>query len=246
MFALIALPSFGCSIAYKSFCETAAHYQSGNILQAKIIDTIPHGIRLQVIDVIRGTENRDTVIVWDGTDIDCNGPFPMNAWYMGMPGDTILAVMTAVDTLAQPWQVLGDYVRTNNFGHTPELKIQADTLQGFISGYVFAPNQFQLWEYAFTDWLNYWTTHNNNCNTLMDIENTSEDAVVVYPNPANDQLQITGLHDGDVAHIFSSEKLLADVPVTGGTIDISQLSSGVYILRMEDKGMPVTRRFVKL
>lgn len=241
-----AIPTYGCSIAFQSFCYTANTNSSSNILQAKVIDTISHGIRLQVIQVVRGTENRDTVTVWDGTDFDCNGPFPMNASQMGMPGDTILAVMTAVDTAIEPWQLVGDYVRTFNFGYVPELLIKNDTLHGFIAGYATAPNQYQLWQMAFTDWLNYWTIHNNNCDMLMDIENTNEDALVVYPNPANNRLYINGLHDGNVAHIFSAEKLVADVPVHDEEIDISQLSAGVYILRMEERGMPVVRRFVKM
>lgn len=242
---VVNLPLFGCSFIARSFCETAQSF-GGNVLHAKIIDTVPHGIRLQVFNVVRGTESRDTVTVWDGTDIECNGPFPMNAYFMGSPGDTILAVMTLVDTLAQPWQVMGDYVRTNSFGYTPELKIQDDTLNGFISGYYAAPQEFQLYKYPFSEWLTYWATHNNNCNMLMDIDDTYANAVVVYPNPANNHLHITGLHNGNVAHIFSAEKLVADVPVRDEEIDISQLTAGVYILRMEEKGIPVVRRFVKL
>lgn len=244
---LTAVPSFGCSIMFQSFCYTANYYSPSNILKARVIDTIPQGIRLHVIQVVRGTESRDTVTVWDAPDFECNGPFPMNASQMGMPGDTILAVMSLLDSAYQTWQTAGDYVRTFNFGYVPELLLKDDTLRGFIAGYSGAPSTiYQVWSMAYTDWLSYWTTHNNNCNMLMDIDDTYANAVVVYPNPANNHLHITGLHNGNVAHIFSAEKLVADVPVRDEEIDISQLTAGVYILRMEEKGMPVVRRFVKL
>src|SRR5688572_9816589 len=107
----IASTVFSCSIAPRSFCEVSYLRPTHNVISGKIIDTVPHGIRLQIINVIRGVELRDTVIIWDGTDVQCNGPFSQAAFWMGEVGDTILTVMQTADTIGEPWQVLGDYIR---------------------------------------------------------------------------------------------------------------------------------------
>jgi hypothetical protein len=60
-----------------SFCQTSSYRPDDLVIQTVIIDDIDHGIVIKNIDVIRGSDERDTITVWDGTDGYCNGIISM-------------------------------------------------------------------------------------------------------------------------------------------------------------------------
>lgn len=85
------------------------------------------------------------------------------------------------------------------------------------------------------------------------VENrTSQKKITLYPNPANDHLTIS---TEDAAEISGSIFILntAGIVVYSGVfnnnsadIDISELSSGVYVLRLENKDGVSVKKFVKM
>lgn len=77
---------------------------------------------------------------------------------------------------------------------------------------------------------------------------SENEPVVIYPNPAADQLQIGGLSGSTVARIYSIHgKLLLTSYVEGhtGTINLSDLSAGFYLIMLETNKGTVVRRFSK-
>lgn len=93
-----------------------------------------NSIQLLILEVIRGTESKSVITIWDGTDIECSGNFSMKASGMAFYGDTILAVLPKIQSIQNPWDVVGDYRRPAWLYATPVLKIQNDTLRGLVAG----------------------------------------------------------------------------------------------------------------
>jgi hypothetical protein len=243
---LLAIKGYTCSLAFQPFCNTSLNRNTDAIILGKITDTIAHGIKLQVISVLRGTEMRDTVIIWDGTDIDCNGPFPMNAAGMGTIGDTILTVMEVIDTLKELWQVTGDYVRPDNFGYTTELSYKNDTLYGLISGPPSAPAEYQVRKLSYSGWLTLWNSGNTNCSLIAGLDETPNGSFTLYPNPADKQIFVTGVSNKATVTVWHIGGGRVTVPIIDATIlNIGNLPPGSYYAEIEDGGKRVVRKFIK-
>ena len=82
------------------------------------------------------------------------------------------------------------------------------------------------------------------------IQNTPPNTVRLYPNPTNDLLTIEVNTDQTIACSvidLTGRRLLNYANISSGqTIDVSQISTGIYLLRIEmADGQVVTQRFVK-
>ncbi|MDA3853818.1 MAG: T9SS type A sorting domain-containing protein, partial [Bacteroidales bacterium] len=63
-----------------------------------------------------------------------------------------------------------------------------------------------------------------------------ENSLAVYPNPATDRLYISDAKDGDVLELFnSSGQLLKHTLIVGQSVSISDMHTGMYIIRVNDK-----------
>ena len=77
------------------------------------------------------------------------------------------------------------------------------------------------------------------------------EAVVIYPNPASEYIEITGTGDGQnnasISIIDITGKLLKAVPCRNNktVVDISELPSGIYFLKIEGVNLFLTKKFVK-
>ena len=72
--------------------------------------------------------------------------------------------------------------------------------------------------------------------------------IEIYPNPARDKLQIKNLnYSGEVvAQILNPQGvIIAEQIVRSSNIDISNLSSGIYIIKLSSKDDIVTKPFIK-
>ena len=82
----------------------------------------------------------------------------------------------------------------------------------------------------------------------LKIEESLVDNLILYPNPVSDQLHLTETADlnGAIFTIFDvNGKKVLNNELTSRTIDVSQLSSGAYILRIENQGKMKTQKFFK-
>ena len=82
---------------------------------------------------------------------------------------------------------------------------------------------------------------------LTGLQHLQADKIKVYPSPAEDVLTIEGLKKG--ATITIVDALGKTVSVLryeqGKSIAVSQLKPGIYLLRMEENGSTLVKRFVK-
>ncbi len=79
----------------------------------------------------------------------------------------------------------------------------------------------------------------NMCETLSVTENTFQNnAIVLYPNPTSDFISILGDNNNvlSAVSIYSiSGKLIQNIEISTNTIDVSSLSSGNYIVKVQFK-----------
>ncbi len=84
---------------------------------------------------------------------------------------------------------------------------------------------------------------------LEDYKKVSEDQIKLYPNPANERLNISILDASfDEILIFSSTGALIKTLDTSSndlSVDVSEFSSGLYFIRFVANGLAMTKRFVK-
>ena len=69
----------------------------------------------------------------------------------------------------------------------------------------------------------------------------------VFPNPSNDKIEITGLHNGTI-EIFNIQGQIIktlNITNTNTTIDISELSSGAYAIKIVTDDGTIVKKFIK-
>lgn len=249
-FTLIILAFFcntvnACSFNTTPFCQRTDP-NSSTIIYGKIADTIPHGIRLEVFQVYRGTVMNDTITIWD-SKFWCMDTTQLPASAIGNIGDTVIVDVPYVDSIANPWEVIGDYRMSNFYVHNMFLSVQGDSVYGFIAGYPSAPPYYQTNVYsleAFKTWLE----TDEDCNTLVSIQEPSVmDLLSVYPNPATEYIAIRNLPAGATVQLLSvSGQYISDINTNAERISTAHLAAGSYLLKINYQGETGFRRIVKL
>jgi len=92
---------------------------------------------------------------------------------------------------------------------------------------------------------------NNNANILISVVNPivelqtlTNELLSVYPNPATDQISISGLKDREMLTIYSltGVKLHSQDVTNGELIDISKLKPGLYMVKVGDKELKLVKK----
>ena len=68
--------------------------------------------------------------------------------------------------------------------------------------------------------------------------------ISIYPNPASTSITIHGIDNLDKVEIIDMNGTIQTAYAHHGTIDISGLNPGVYLLRMANSERLITKRFV--
>lgn len=77
-----------------------------------------------------------------------------------------------------------------------------------------------------------------NINGFVGIETEQQLALTIYPNPTSDFLYINGSAQGEVSiYSISGQLMLRQAFDATTKIDLSQIESGVYLVRVEGKGV---------
>lgn len=249
IFTLIILTLFGnaaqaCSFNTTPFCQRE-NPAGSTIIYGKVADTIPHGIKLEVFQVYRGTVMNDTITIWD-SKFWCMDTTQLPARQVGNIGDTVIVDVPYVDSIANPWEVLGDYRMSNFYTHNMFLNVQGDSVYGFIAGYPSAPLMYQTNVYeleAFKAWLE----TDEDCNTLVSVKEPSMDLLSIYPNPTTDFISINNLPLSATLEILSIDGQHIDVvSLNDNRISTAHLAAGSYLLKISCQGETGFRRIVKL
>jgi hypothetical protein len=74
----------------------------------------------------------------------------------------------------------------------------------------------------------------------------AEDAVRVYPNPATTFLTVDGYNQGTITEVYDvNGRMIFTKTISSNQLDISSLSKGLYIIRLNPLQDNVVRKFVK-
>lgn len=241
VFCLIYNFSLACSFATESFCSALQLLPDDLVVAGVISDIDMDGINLEVIQVLRGVEDRTNIRIWDGTDFDCNGFFSMAAADIGEANDTVVIILPMIDSLENTWEILGDYRRPDPYIYHPALKVENGVLNGFIWGLVGMPDPIVSFPYEnFID--NYET--NDDCDFTLNTDYVQELTEFTITNPIRNRIS---LHSGH--RLQSAEIQLIDLQ---GRVhlhaevnqsyywqtDADHLPSGVYLLRIQEANVP--------
>ena len=82
----------------------------------------------------------------------------------------------------------------------------------------------------------------------LSIQDETLSDLVMYPNPTQHVLNFTSSVDisNKVATVFDvNGKKIFSSKLFNNTLDVSMLQSGFYVLRLEEKGKSINRKFIK-
>jgi len=69
--------------------------------------------------------------------------------------------------------------------------------------------------------------------------------ISIYPNPTNDKLFIQGLSDATKVSIYNVLGKLVLSQTISKEIDVNNLQSGIYIIKITDEQKEIVRKFIK-
>lgn len=235
--SLFSVDVIACSFIPDSFCKTNNTFPDNIIASGKIVHVDEDGINLEIIQILRGDVSTDTIRIWDGTDFDCNGPWSLAASQLGALGDSILINIPLIDTIQNTWDVIGDYRMPEPYSATHQLRIDNDTVRGFITGYP-APGYY-LRELSYNDFLADWETSMSDCSLWVDTDNVeSQKPVISYTNPINDICTIKFSGELDFqkqieVYFFDGKKVkTTNSHYDTVELDFSSFASGIYFVRI--------------
>lgn len=78
------------------------------------------------------------------------------------------------------------------------------------------------------------------------VENNTLEGVTVYPNPARNNLKIQSLEGGRISifNILGAKVLSETTSLKNYTINVSNIKTGLYVLKVESKGKTFTKKLV--
>jgi len=82
----------------------------------------------------------------------------------------------------------------------------------------------------------------------LTVEDQALAGVIIYPNPVKDIINIDTPVDltSRIATVFDiNGKRILNKKLNDNTLDVSNLASGTYILRLESLGKSISRKFIK-
>ena len=138
-----------CTCAGKtSFCDLNFQYQTDHVFIGKILRDDSLYSEFEIIENLRGVELRDTVLIWDNPAPmnSCVGYFEKDSKYLGNVGDSILIILSRIDSI-DTWGVLGDYYRPLGVCSSPYLPITNGLIIGNLTKQTITrPSHLKLFE----------------------------------------------------------------------------------------------------
>lgn len=237
-----------CSWIPTSFCETSNDRPEDVVISGKVLNVDDNGIDVEVLHVLQGTESREVIRIWDGTDFDCNGLFPMAASMLGDVDDTIIVVMPLITEIENTWDVIGDYRRPNYFGAITELRVT----NGIIGGYIWGPSMTPDYQMPYLHLISNWNEGPDACSVFLSVDGVEQsDPFNVY-FVENTLIMSVPSHAGlasTVQILASNGQVLLErqVPVGHIQLEFSGLAKGVYhVVLQHHTGARSSKRVVKV
>lgn len=240
-----------CSFFPTSFCETINLYPENLVISGIVVATDNFGIDIQVIEVLRGVEDKPVIRVWDGTDFECNGHFSMSALGIGALYDTVIIMLPQIVGKENDWDVPGDYRRPNPYTQTPELDVEGGIAIGFISGDYWAPIEYTLTSVDY-DSLTQDLMVNGDCSSIFSANKEADAESDLYvSNPFTSGIIVQSaspLPEGSIKLFSISGGLYLQKQVSGEQLielNVQDLPPGIYLIEVSSAKRRTIRKIVK-
>ena len=202
-----------CTCAGKtSFCDLNFQYQTDHVFIGKILRDDSLYSEFEIIENLRGVELQDTVLIWDNPAPmnSCVGYFEKDSKYLGNVGDSILIILSRIDSI-DTWGVLGDYYRPLGVCSSPYLPITNGLIIGNLTetdDYTTQPPQaFRTDSVAIQSFSQLYNANGRalDCDLFVGLSENSktESHLCIFPNPANQTFSIANDFKTVEAQIFN-------------------------------------------
>lgn len=223
-----------CSYTPISFCATSETYSENLIVFGKIVSIDNNGIDFEIIDILKGQENKTIIRIWNGVDFDCNGNWSMSASELGELNETIVIILPKILEKKSDWEIVGEYRRPDFFGYTPNLKVENGIISGLISGTVIYPYVEEQANYE--NFKNSWET-NQNCSTVvLGTKNYESEETFKILTLLNNKFKISSNKNAEFKiRIFNINGLKIEsneLVEKEFEIDLSKYSAGIYFINL--------------
>jgi len=184
---------FACDPIWYQFKVAVCDLEEEDILTGEIIEKGEQYIDLKIIDHPRSCETQPIIRMWDGSTVWCNGPFDAPVAPFGSVGDSVICIAQKIDTILNPWDIIGDYRRPITFNYENFKKIQDNQVLEFpISGNAYDTIPYQ----------NYISQLDSSCmevDCTTSVSGNCEDNPLIcnelglslFPNPAYEKLRFS-------------------------------------------------------
>ncbi len=247
---LFSANTVACTWTPISFCETANNHSKNPIFLGKVIITDSLFVKFEVLDIYRGSENSDTITIWNGTADTCNGSIvSMKAEELYRNGDSIIVLLQRIKSVKNSWDVVGDYRFYEYFHENAFLRIENNTVNGFVAGHYRplpypTPDQYEaVYKADFNKMANA-LKQQQDCNEILSNIKSIQPSLFTYTNPVNNELILSfnTNYEYKTVSIFdlNGNKVLFKSTIQDKMeIDVSILTSGVFLLVTEQNSKPL-------
>lgn len=219
-----------CDVATSSFCYVSEDaFPESPIFLARVVEAGSDWRDIQILEVLRGEEERETVRIWDGPTAWCNGPFFAPASAYGSVGDSIICIANLkveTDTFSVP---LNDYYHTPVLEAIVSMKIQ----NGLINTLIFeSSTSIQMPYVEFLNADNNWSQCMGSAQAVEEVE---EEEILIFPNPASDFIEIENGQKAIRSTVIysSSGDVLEVILGQHNSVDISDMPNGLLLIKVE-------------
>ncbi|SIT11635.1 Por secretion system C-terminal sorting domain-containing protein [Zobellia uliginosa] len=132
----------------------------------------------------------------------------------------------------QKWKVLKNSSNKYSFKPIHCREVALDISDGALNANV------HTWKYSYANKNQQWELIAANAGK-SDFSSKTQDILKVFPNPAKNNIAITGVHYGDQINVYSMLGTLIESKIASQdkeVMDISYLTSGLYIISVPEKG----------
>lgn len=224
-----------CTFIIYPFCTNVNENEPNlTILRGQIVAEIDNGVQFEIFEVLRGSESRTTVTIWDDSPIDCNGTILREAMQLGELGDSLIIAVPRITLIENAWEVLDDYRAPFSISNTSSLQIENNRVKGYISGSF----QNQVDDMPYNDFISD-LIEQEDCALLVDTRDPFlETPLNVFPNPASSHLfvEIPTGHQQLRYQIYNSAgQITLQGELLRSGIELEGLPKGLYLLAVQSQ-----------
>lgn len=245
MFVLYAT-SYACTFDIDVFCYTINTKQQDNtILRGMFIESEDNGMIFKRLETLRGTEDREFIKIWDNSTFDCNGPFERKASLMGIIGEEKILSLDIIDSLIQPFDVLGDYrVPDGLWWETHTLNV----VDNNVVGNIFYGDMYEGQSTIDLDLFRNKMINESTC-IVTSTKQSKVQNINISPTLTDGSIYLRYdiIDNGETYHIYNN----VGEEVMRGTltqyIDLVGLKSGLYfVIISSEEGQSLPKKIVKI